>query len=134
MRRAVAEARKRGGPGRKPGRPAAERLDGRHHVREIEAGTTAEGLAIALGLDDWLAMGMALAIGGQRVERDAVLEDGVELSFGGFPGTCYEIQFSSDLNHWDTIAGNLWGEVRFEDRDADRVTGESGFYRIAEQR
>ena len=36
--------------------PAAERLDGRHHVREIEAGTTAEGLAIALGLDDWLAM------------------------------------------------------------------------------
>ena len=60
--------------------PAAERLDGRHHVREVEAGTTAEGLAIALGLDDWLAMGMALAIGGQRVERDAVLEDGVELA------------------------------------------------------
>ncbi|MEC8625403.1 MAG: MoaD/ThiS family protein [Candidatus Thermoplasmatota archaeon] len=60
--------------------PAAERLDGRHHVREVEVGTTAEGLAIALGLDDWLTMGMALAIGGQRVERDAVLEDGVELA------------------------------------------------------
>ena len=44
------------------------------------AAEVAEGLAIALGLDDWLAMGMALAIGGQRVERDAVLEDGVELA------------------------------------------------------
>ena len=60
--------------------PAAERLEGRHHTREVKQGTTAEALVGALGLDDWLAMGMALAIGGQRVERDAVLEDGVELA------------------------------------------------------
>ena len=60
--------------------PAAERLSGRRHTREVEQSTTAEDLVIALGLDDWLTMGMALAIGGQRVEPDAVLEDGVELA------------------------------------------------------
>ena len=60
--------------------PAAERLGGRHHTREVEQGTTAEALAKALGLDDWLAMGMALAIGGQRVSGDALLQEGVELA------------------------------------------------------
>ena len=60
--------------------PAAERLGGRHHTHEVEEGTTAEGLAVALGLDDWLGMGMALAISGERVERGAVLEHGVELA------------------------------------------------------
>ncbi|MGB0489566.1 MAG: MoaD/ThiS family protein [Candidatus Poseidoniaceae archaeon] len=60
--------------------PAAERLGGRHHTREVEQGTTAEALAKALGLDDWLAMGMALAIGGQRVNGDALLQEGVELA------------------------------------------------------
>ena len=60
--------------------PAAERLGGRHHTREVEQGTTAEALAKALGLDDWLAMGMALAICGQRVNGDALLQEGVELA------------------------------------------------------
>ena len=60
--------------------PAAERLGGRYHTREVEQGTTAEALAKALGLDDWLAMGMALAIGGQRVNGDALLQEGVELA------------------------------------------------------
>ena len=31
-------------------------------------------------IDDWLAMGMALAIGGQRVNGDALLQEGVELA------------------------------------------------------
>lgn len=60
--------------------PAAERLGGRHHTKAIQPGTTAGGFAVSLGLEDWLGMGMALAIDGERVERDTVLVDGVELA------------------------------------------------------
>lgn len=60
--------------------PAAERLGGRHHTKAIQAGTTAGELAVSLGLEDWLGMGMALAIDGERVERATVLNDGVELA------------------------------------------------------
>ena len=60
--------------------PAAERLEGRHHTKAIQSGTTAGECAVSLGLEDWLGMGMALAIDGERVERDTVLVDGVELA------------------------------------------------------
>ena len=60
--------------------PAAERLGGRHHTKTIQTGTTAGELAVSLGLEDWLGMGMALAIDGERVERTTVLNDGVELA------------------------------------------------------
>ena len=60
--------------------PAAERLGGRHHTKSIQQGTTAGALATSLGLEDWLGMGMALAIDGERVERDTVLSEGVELA------------------------------------------------------
>ena len=60
--------------------PAAERLGGRHHTKSIQQGTTAGALATSLGLEDWLGMGMALAIDGERVERDTVLTEGVELA------------------------------------------------------
>ena len=60
--------------------PAAERLGGRHHTKDVQQGTTAGALAVSLGLEDWLSMGMALAINGERVERDTVLGDGVEIA------------------------------------------------------
>ena len=60
--------------------PAAERLEGRHHTKAIQSGTTAGEFAVSLGLEDWLGMGMALAIDGERVERDTVLVDGGELA------------------------------------------------------
>ena len=61
--------------------PAAVRLGGRHHTHDVASGTTAGALAATLGLQDWLDMGMALAIDGHRVERDALLAEGVELAF-----------------------------------------------------
>ena len=60
--------------------PAAERLGGRHHTKSVQQGTTAGSLATSLGLEDWLGMGMALAIDGERVERDTLLSEGVELA------------------------------------------------------
>ena len=60
--------------------PAAERLGGRHHTHHVASGTTAGTFVVGLGLQDWLDMGMALAVNGNRVERDAVLEEGVELA------------------------------------------------------
>ena len=60
--------------------PAAERMGGRHHTKSVQQGTTAGSIATSLGLEDWLGMGMALAIDGERVERDTVLSEGVELA------------------------------------------------------
>lgn len=60
--------------------PAAERLGDRHHTKVVQHGTTAGELAVSLGLEDWLGMGMALAIDGEQVEPATVLNDGVELA------------------------------------------------------
>ena len=64
------------------GEPPLEEASSRSLDRSQHLGLAVaeEGLAVALGLDDWLGMGMALAIGGERVERGAVLEHGVELA------------------------------------------------------
>jgi molybdopterin converting factor small subunit len=60
--------------------PVAERLGGRHHVVEVELGTTLQALVVHLGLSDWLGMGMALAIDGTHVEASTPIQGPVEIA------------------------------------------------------
>ncbi len=61
--------------------PVAERLGGRHHTCTVEPGSTLRDLACQLGVEDWLGMGMAVAVNGTRVEADATVTSPVEVAF-----------------------------------------------------
>ena len=51
------------------------------------------------------------------------------LQFTGAEGVSYDIEHSEDLIHWTVISSELSGEITFEDTDAVRTNGPSGFYR-----
>jgi molybdopterin converting factor small subunit len=60
--------------------PVGERLGGRHHVREVAPGTSLHRLVVDLGLEDWLSMGMALAVDGTHVDAETEIHAPVEVA------------------------------------------------------
>ena len=53
----------------------AERLGGRRHQLEVQRGISIEALVKTLGLDEWIAFGLSVALNGERCPMDTVLNE-----------------------------------------------------------
>jgi molybdopterin converting factor small subunit len=60
--------------------PLAERLGGRHHHHEVGHNTTVRQLVVNLGLEEWIAFGLSVAVNGERCSMDKELLQGQEVA------------------------------------------------------
>ncbi|MDP6199784.1 MAG: MoaD/ThiS family protein [Candidatus Poseidonia sp.] len=58
----------------------AERLGGRRHQIEVDRGITIEALVKTLGLDEWIAFGLSVALDGERCHMDTALDEECEVA------------------------------------------------------
>ena len=60
--------------------PLAERLGGRRHELTVASNSTIRDLVVSLGLTEWIAFGLSVAMNGNRCSMDTVVEDGAEIA------------------------------------------------------
>lgn len=57
-----------------------EQLGGRHHEQTVPEGYTVRELVLNLGLEEWIAFGLSVALNGERCSMDTPLCEGGEIA------------------------------------------------------